>query len=79
MRRGCQENCLEIARLCKKYEVPVVVSSDAHITYQVGKFDNALAMLEEAAFPEELVVNSSKERLAAYFRKIRGLELFPEG
>ncbi len=79
VRRGCQENCLEIARLCKKYEVPVVVSSDAHITYQVGKFDNALAMLEEAAFPEELVVNSSKERLAAYFRKIRGLELFPEG
>ena len=79
VRRGCQENCLEIARLCKKYEVPIVVSSDAHISNQVGRFDNALALVEEAGIPEELVINSSRERLAAYFRKIRGLELFPEG
>ena len=79
VRRGCRENCLEIARLCKKYEVPVVVSSDAHIFTQVGRFDNALALIDEAGIPEELVVNSSRERLAAYFRKIRGLELFPEG
>ncbi len=78
VRRGCQENCLEIARLCKKYEVPVVISSDAHIAYQVGKFDNALALVEEAGIPEELVINSSKERLAAYFRTIRGLDLFPD-
>lgn len=79
VRRGCRENCVEIARLCKKYEVPVVVSSDAHISTQVGRFDNALAVLEEAGVPEELVINSSRERLAAYFRKIRGLELFSEG
>lgn len=78
VRKGCRENCLEIARLCKKYEVPVVVSSDAHISYQVGRFDNALALIDEAGIPEELVINSSRERLQAYFRKVRGLELFED-
>ena len=58
-----------------RYEVPVVVNSDAHIEYMVGRVDQALEMLEEVGFPEELVVNSSKERLDEYFRS-RGLHLF---
>ena len=32
-------------------------------------------MLEEVGFPEELVINSSVERLDAYFRG-RGLRIF---
>lgn len=75
IRKGSRENCTEIARLCKQYEVPIVVDSDSHIEYRVGAVDNALAMLEEIGFPEELVVNSSRERLDAYFRS-RGLHLF---
>lgn len=75
IRKGSRESCTEIARLCKKYEVPIVVDSDSHIEYMVGCVDNALRMLEEIGFPEELVVNSSKERLDDYFRG-RGLKLF---
>lgn len=76
VRKGSRENCMQIVQLCKKYEVPVVVSSDAHISSAVGVFDNALALLEQADFPEELVVNSSMERLAAYFKRVRGLDLY---
>lgn len=75
IRKGSRENCTKIARLCKKYQVPIVVDSDSHIEYTVGCVDNALEMLEEIGFPEELVVNSSRERLDEYFRG-RGLTLF---
>ncbi|MDO4270013.1 MAG: phosphatase [Eubacteriales bacterium] len=75
IRKGSKENCTAIARLCKKYGVQIVVDSDSHIEYTVGCADNALAMLDEIGFPEELVVNSSRERLDAYFRG-RGLRLF---
>lgn len=75
IRRGSKTNCAEIAKLCKQYSVPIVVNSDSHIEYTVGKFSNALAMLQQIDFPEELVINSSKERLDAYF-KDRGISLF---
>ncbi len=75
VRKGSHRNCMEIAKLCKKYEVPVVVNSDSHIEFAVGNFDEALSLLEEAGFPEELVINSSIERLDAYFRS-RGLNIF---
>lgn len=75
IRKGSKENCTEIAKLCKKYEVPIVVNSDSHIEFTVGQFDNALDMLEEVEFPEELIINSSKERLDCYFSG-RGINLF---
>lgn len=74
VRRGSEQNCIELARLCKKYEVPVMVSTDAHIDTMVGKFDHALAMLEKAEFPEELVINADHDRFWNYMQKIRGLD-----
>ena len=63
--------------MCMKYEVPIVVDSDSHICYRVGHVEGALEMLEEIGFPEELIINSSMERLGAYF-KSRGKDLFGE-
>lgn len=65
-RRSSIANCRRIAELCKKYEVPIAVNSDAHSEWQLGAFDEALAMLEEIDFPEELVVNSSRERVDGF-------------
>ena len=81
IRRGSHGNCSSIAKLCMKYQVPVMVTSDAHIAHMVGKVGNAIQMLEEIGFPEELVINSSWDRLADYFRQIRGLDInaFEEG
>ena len=55
-------NCVEIAKICKKHCVPIIVNTDAHYTVQMGRFDGSIRMLEEIGFPEELVVNSSVER-----------------
>lgn len=75
VRKGSGENCRKIAELCKRYEVPVVVNSDSHIEFAVGNVEEALDMLEEADFPEELIINSSMERLKSYFHS-RGLDIF---
>lgn len=59
VRAGSKKNCADIARMCMKYEVPIVVDSDSHICFRVGHVEGALEMLEEIGFPEELIINSS--------------------
>ncbi|WP_207739223.1 phosphatase [Harryflintia acetispora] len=63
-RPGSTENCRTIALLCKKYGIPVVVNSDAHFWASIGEHTNALRMLEEIGFPEELIVNADYRRFA---------------
>jgi len=64
-RQNARKNCREIALLCKKYEVPITVSSDAHFYTEIGNFKEALDMLEDIDFPQELIVNRSVESLIA--------------
>lgn len=75
IRRGSRHNCTSIAKLCMKYRVPVVVTSDAHISYMVGKTSDAEQLLEEIGFPEELVLNADWNRMVDWFRKTRGLDI----
>lgn len=63
MRTNGRENDKEILRLCKKYEVPVTLGSDAHVDVDLGNFEYAVQVLEECEFPEELVVNTSISKL----------------
>lgn len=65
-RRGSDVNCREIIRLCRKMDVPVVVSSDAHSSYGVGHFERALAVLEDEGFPQELILNGDFGRFLRY-------------
>ena len=61
--------CREIALACMKYEVPILVNSDAHFQTEVANFGKALALLEEIGFPERLIVNASPERLNEYLER----------
>lgn len=56
---AARPNNLEILRLCKKHDVPVIISSDAHISFSVGDYRYALPLLAETDFPEELILNNS--------------------
>lgn len=62
-------NCLTIAKLCKKLSVPIVVNSDSHFSTGVGDVCNAMKLLEEINFPEELIVNSDINRFKSYLRE----------
>lgn len=64
-------NCVTLARLCKKYECRIVVSSDAHFAAQIGQLDRAVQMLEEIDFPTRLILNADEERVAEYMEERR--------
>ncbi len=66
VRPDSRKNCKKIIGLCKEYEVPVVINSDAHSTFDVGEISGAVSLLKEVDFPKELVVNLSMERLAEF-------------
>ena len=59
---SCIPRYMEILRLCKKLEVPVVVNTDSHFAGNIGVFTSALTALEEIDFPESLIVNADLER-----------------
>lgn len=62
---------IEILGLCKEYEVPVVVGSDAHIDHAVGNHDKAEALLREVDFPESLIVNQDVDFLKKYTNRYK--------
>ena len=75
IRSGSAVNCREILKLCKKYEVSVAVTSDAHFCTDVGNFKNALEIIDEIGFPEELVLNSDFEKVKNYIESKRNIKL----
>ncbi|MDO4755323.1 MAG: phosphatase [Parabacteroides sp.] len=64
-----RDNNMTILRLCKQYEVPVILGSDAHISFDVGRHDHIYELLHETEFPEALILNDKvdvfKQRLKA--------------
>ncbi len=69
---GTKENYVEIIRLCKKHEVPIIVNSDAHICMQVGVVPHSRQMLQDQDFPENLIINSDWDRLREFIVAKRG-------
>ncbi|MFI3209419.1 MAG: phosphatase [Eubacteriales bacterium] len=65
-RENAMENQVKIIELCKKYNTSVSLGSDAHIDLDVGNFSRIIPLLEANEFPEELIANTSMERLLAY-------------
>lgn len=68
-RAGAKEIDKEILELCKKYNVEILLGSDAHIKYDVGNHNNCIGLLEEINFPDELVVNYNEDLIHKYFYK----------
>lgn len=68
-RKSSCENCLEIAKVCKKFGAMIVVNSDAHFSSKVGECAQALELLKGIDFPEELIVNSDEDRFKSYLIK----------
>lgn len=62
---------IELLGLCKEYNVPVVIGSDAHIDLAVGNHDLAEALLKETDFPEHLIVNQDVEFLKKYVNRYK--------
>lgn len=68
-RQGNPENQRTIIRLCKKYGAKIILSSDAHVYYEIGDFTYSLKLLEEEKFPEELVSNCDLKSFEGWMRR----------
>ena len=60
-RKNRDENYRTMLAYCREYEVPIIVSSDAHDPSWVGIFDQAIAFLEAEHFPEELILTRDEK------------------
>lgn len=65
-RENARENYIAMLEYCRKYQVSIIMDSDAHCEVDVGNHTRAQALLAELNFPEELIVNSSISRAAEY-------------
>lgn len=60
-RPAARDNYLEVLRLCKRMQVPVILGSDAHIAMDIANYEYCIPLLRETDFPEHLVVNTQPD------------------
>lgn len=68
-RAGSCENCKKIARLAAEKGAKIVISSDAHTSWEVGNFTRSLQLVKEAGIQEEQVLNTSRRKVYAFFKQ----------
>lgn len=73
-KKGARKNAVEVLRLCKQYEIPIVVDTDCHFHNMIGKTPVVQQMLEDCEFPPALVWNADAERVMEYITKKRHIE-----
>ena len=62
-RQGSDVIIEQILKYAMEYETPIVLGSDAHFYMQIGDFSYCNEILEKVHFPEELIVNTSTQKL----------------
>ena len=65
-----QENCRRILSICKKLDLPVLLSSDSHGKKNIGNMQYIFPLLEELDFPAHLVINSDLSVLSEIIRQL---------
>lgn len=70
-RVGARENDICMLELCRRYDVPIVLGSDAHVDEGILNFRYTDELLRETDFPEHLVVNGSVEQCRKYVNKYK--------
>ena len=67
-RLNCYSNYEKMLSLCQEYQVPIIISSDAHDPSWVGKFDLAYELLEKLKIDEKLILNNDIDKLKKFIR-----------
>lgn len=70
-RQNTKANAKEMLEYCKKYETMVVLGTDAHVDVSIAEYHYAEEVLSETGFPEELIANTSLEKLCASLKRSR--------
>ena len=70
-RKDAYINDLRLLELCKEYGVMVTLGSDAHFDVDIANYAFAEKVLKEARFPEELIANTSLDKLRSMQKRNR--------
>lgn len=70
-RKNAREADQEMLTLCKQYEVPIILNSDAHTAFDIGNCLYSEEIVRETAFPEELIVNRSVEEYKKFINRFK--------
>lgn len=70
--KNTRENYREIIRICKKYEIPIVINTDAHFCGIVGDVSESEKLIEELDFPKSLILNADWDKLYSYIQSRHG-------
>lgn len=68
-RKGGRKNIIKMLEACKKYRTKVLMGTDSHICYEIGRFEDSMEVLREVDFPKELVINFDLERLSYVLKR----------
>lgn len=67
-RQGSFENCIKIAEACIRHKVKVILGSDSHICFSIGKFEKAEEIFKKVNMPEELIMNTEESKIIEYLK-----------
>lgn len=70
-RINSKENAIKMLECCKKYNTMVVLGTDSHVDVSIADYTYVNEVLEAADFPEELVANTSLEKLKSALKRNR--------
>ena len=65
-RGDARSGALEILRVSRKYDLPVLLSSDSHGPDHIADFTYSSLFVHEALFPEGMILNNQIPRLKAF-------------
>jgi len=68
-RTGSKPFCLALIELVDQLDWKVSLGSDAHISFDVGRFDQALDLIESVGFPEQRIVTKTPERFLSFLEE----------
>ncbi len=68
-RQNSRENYLIMLEQCCRFGTPVILNSDAHWSGDIGNCCYSKGLIEEAGFPEELIVNRSVKEYKKYINR----------
>lgn len=68
-RVNARENYRTLLSLCERYEVPIIIDSDAHIDSAVGEHAQAWELIREVNFPNRLIANTDLDLYFSYINR----------
>jgi len=62
-----ENNIKEILGIAKNYQLPIIINSDAHICFDVGRIEEAMVIINSVEYPMDLIVNFNEKLIEKYF------------